>query len=77
LLEVSDEGPGIPSAEQKLIFGKFYRIGNEETRKHKGTGLGLYLVKNIARFHGATVEVKSRQPRGTTFEVSFPIQQQQ
>lgn len=74
VLSVSDEGPGIAESEQKLIFEKFYRIGNEETRKHKGTGLGLYLVKNIARFHGALVEVSNRQPKGALFEITFPIQ---
>ena len=50
-LQVKDEGPGIPDDEKKKIFTKFYRIGNEATRKRQGTGLGLYLCRKIARDH--------------------------
>ena len=48
-LRIIDEGPGIPDEEKKKIFTKFYRIGNEATRKKQGTGLGLYLCRIIAR----------------------------
>ena len=47
-LAITDEGPGIPDDEKKKIFSKFYRIGNEATRKTQGTGLGLYLCSKIA-----------------------------
>jgi signal transduction histidine kinase len=73
-LQVTDEGPGIPEAERKKIFEKFYRLGNEATRNHKGTGLGLYLVKRIAEDHGAQVIVSARQPQGAIFTVVFPIE---
>ena len=51
LLEVKDQGIGIPLAERERVFDKFYRVGNEFTRSAKGTGLGLYLCKKIAQFH--------------------------
>lgn len=70
VLSVSDEGQGIPPEEAKLIFRKFYRIGNEETRRSKGTGLGLYLVERIVRLHGGQIEVASRAP-GTRFTLTF------
>ena len=51
ILEVKDEGPGIPKKEHKRIFQKFYRVGNEDTRTAQGTGLGLYLCRKIAQDH--------------------------
>jgi signal transduction histidine kinase len=71
LLEVADQGPGIPDSEKKKIFDRFYRIGNESTRTTKGTGLGLYLCKRIAKDHQAVIEVKDNQPRGTVFTIIF------
>ena len=53
-LQVKDEGPGIADEEKKKIFSKFYRIGNEATRKTQGTGLGLYLCRKIAKAIMAT-----------------------
>ena len=69
---IADNGPGIPEAEKKKIFQKFYRVGHEETRKTKGTGLGLYIVKKILALHNGTVSVKDNSPRGTIFEVALP-----
>ena len=51
------KGPGIADDEKKKIFTKFYRIGNEATRKTQGTGLGLYLCSKIARDHNADISV--------------------
>jgi signal transduction histidine kinase len=48
-------------------------VGNEDTRKTKGTGLGLYIVKNIVKLHGGSVEVKSNLNEGSTFVVRLPI----
>jgi signal transduction histidine kinase len=70
-LAVSDEGPGIPEGERQHIFQKFYRIGNEQTRKAQGTGLGLYLCKKIAKDHNGTINVADNQPAGSTFMISF------
>ena len=70
-LTVKDEGCGIIDQEKKNVFKKFYRIGNEQTRTTKGTGLGLYLCKKIAEDHGGTVSVEDNQPRGSNFVVRF------
>lgn len=70
-LTVSDEGEGIAAEERNKIFLKFYRIGNENTRKSKGSGLGLYLTKRIVEQHGGTIAVKDNIPKGTTFEITW------
>lgn len=70
-LQVSDEGPGISDEEKKNIFQKFYRIGNEQTRKTQGTGLGLYLCKKIAAYHHADIIVTDNKPQGSIFTVQF------
>ncbi len=70
-LEVSDEGEGIPDDEKSMIFRKFYRVGSEETRKTKGSGLGLYLSKTIIRRHKGKIIVKDNQPKGSVFTITF------
>lgn len=70
-LEISDEGSGIDDAEKKQVFNKFYRVGNENTRKTKGTGLGLYITKKIIEDHGAEINITDNTPRGTIFGVNF------
>src|SRR5215203_2620005 len=70
-LQVIDEGPGISEEEKRNIFQKFYRIGNEQTRKTQGTGLGLYLCKKIAADHHADIFVIDNHPRGSIFTVQF------
>jgi signal transduction histidine kinase len=71
IFEVADEGIGIPVAERKNIFKKFYRLGDEETRKTKGTGLGLFLVKQIADHHHGKISVTDNKPKGSIFAVEF------
>lgn len=71
LLQVKDEGPGIPDEEKKKIFNKFYRTGQEKTRSTQGTGLGLYLCRKIALDHKATIKVTDNYPVGSIFTVSF------
>lgn len=70
-LRVTDEGPGIEDSEKKKVFSKFYRIGNEGTRKTQGTGLGLYLCQKIAKDHNADISVTNHLPRGSSFVVIF------
>ena len=72
VLSVSDAGEGIPDEEKENIFMKFYRIGNENTRKKKGTGLGLFIVKNLVLLHNGAIEVKNNSPKGTIFALQFP-----
>lgn len=70
-LRVADEGPGIEPSERQRIFSKFYRTGSEQIRAAKGTGLGLYLCRKIARDHGATIHVEANSPQGAAFIVRF------
>ncbi len=70
--QVADLGPGIPDEEKKQIFAKFYRIGNEDTRRTKGTGLGLFIVNEIVSAHKGSIQIKNNTPHGTVFQVSFP-----
>ncbi|QEC41147.1 sensor histidine kinase [Pseudobacter ginsenosidimutans] len=73
VLQVADEGPGIPDNEKNKVFEKFYRIGNENTRTAKGTGLGLFLCRKIAEDHRATIRVTDNTPTGCIFTVSFTL----
>lgn len=70
-LEVKDNGIGIPERERNAIFKKFYRIGNEETRNTKGTGIGLFIVKKIVEMHRGNIRVADNQPKGTVITVEF------
>ncbi len=72
-LQVKDEGAGIPKKEQKHIFQKFYRVGNEDTRTTQGTGLGLYLCKKITQDHKMRLLVTDNLPRGSIFTVRFNV----
>lgn len=71
LLSVEDRGPGIAEEEKKKVFEKFYRVGNEDTRKAQGTGLGLYICKKIADSHRAAISIGRNEPQGCTFTVTF------
>ncbi|MGL6067411.1 MAG: sensor histidine kinase, partial [Sediminibacterium sp.] len=71
ILQVKDNGEGVPDSEKKLVFSKFYRSGNENTRKAQGTGLGLYLCKKIAGEHNANISVTNNDPQGSIFAVAF------
>ena len=73
MLTVKDTGIGIPGSEKTRIFERFYRIGTEETRKTKGTGLGLFIVKHVVEMHKGSIHVKNNSPRGSIFEVSIPV----
>lgn len=71
LLQVKDEGKGISDEEKQKIFTKFYRVGNAATKAAKGTGLGLYLSKKIARQHNANISVTDNTPVGSIFTVEL------
>ena len=68
---VSDQGIGIPMDERGRIFEKFYRVGDERTRSRQGSGLGLYLVKQILQLHKASIDVSSNTPNGSKFNIVF------
>jgi signal transduction histidine kinase len=69
--QVADHGIGISDSEKTRIFDKFYRVGSEDTRNTKGTGLGLYIVKEVLDKHQASIRVKDNRPAGSVFEVVF------
>jgi signal transduction histidine kinase len=73
-LTIADEGIGIPEAELKRIFKRFYRIPGRYAVKIKGTGLGLFLVRTIAQQHGGTVTAASKGAnQGTTMTLTLPL----
>lgn len=73
-LRVRDEGAGIPKAELKRIFQRFYRIPGPLATRFKGTGLGLYIVRSVAKRHGGRVWAESEGPgRGSTFVLQLPM----
>jgi signal transduction histidine kinase len=72
LLAVADRGAGITDKEKENVFGRFYRIGNEETRTTKGTGLGLYIVRSLCEAHGWSVKVLDHNGGGSIFEITIP-----
>jgi signal transduction histidine kinase len=72
VIEVSDNGPGIPLDQQRLIFEKFGRADMAGGSK-PGTGLGLFIARSIAEAHGGTLDVRSRLNAGTTFVLALPL----
>jgi signal transduction histidine kinase len=72
-LEVRDHGIGIQPNEQEKIFEKFYRCGDPLVHNVKGSGLGLSLVRHIARAHGGEVLVESNVDKGSKFTIALPL----
>ena len=70
-LTIKDQGIGIALEERSKVFEKFYRVGAEQTRTTKGTGLGLFLCKKIVTFHDGVIFVKPNQPKGSIFVVQL------
>jgi len=68
---IKDSGIGVPSKELPNLFTKFYRAENVKKARTDGTGLGLYIVKNIIQAHGGRISVSSEEGRGTTFEFTL------
>jgi K+-sensing histidine kinase KdpD len=68
-ISVCDQGPGILKEDQKQIFKKFYRAGNEETRTEKGTGLGLYIVSELVKIHNGRISYQNNEPNGACFKI--------
>lgn len=71
-IAVSDQGIGIPEADQERIFERFYRVDRARQRDTGGTGLGLAIVNHVARNHGGRIALRSREGEGSTFELHIP-----
>lgn len=71
VLEISDQGCGILDQEKETVFQKFFRSGSENTRKTKGTGIGLFIVKSICDLHQITIKLANNQPKGSIFQIQF------
>lgn len=71
IISVSDTGRGIPKEKQSQLFSRFYRAGTGASTT--GTGLGLYIVKNIVEAHGGTIKLDSEENKGTTIMISLPL----
>lgn len=73
VVTIADNGAGIPANQRRKIFGRFTRLGNELERKTPGTGLGLYLVRNVVNSMGGSIRIRSRENAlGTEFQVTLP-----
>lgn len=72
-LQVSDTGMGMTNEQVEHLFQKYYRTTDAQSRGIKGTGLGLYLVKQLVEAHSGNIEVFSSPGRGTTFVVALPL----
>jgi two-component system phosphate regulon sensor histidine kinase PhoR len=73
LVSITDTGIGIPEADQKQIFERFYRVEQSRGRKTGGAGLGLSIVKNVVRYHNGNITLTSDTGSGTRIDVSLPI----
>lgn len=74
-LEVRDKGAGIPEEQQRHIFQKFFRADNAKNKETQGTGMGLYIAKEIIEASQGKIEFKSQERKGSTFWFTLPIKQ--
>ena len=73
MVSICDNGTGIPANQRRKIFGRFVRLGSELERSKPGTGLGLYLVRNVTRSLGGSIAIRDGgRSGGTEFEVTIP-----
>lgn len=72
-VKVADRGIGIPEPQQKRVFSKFFRATNASRAETKGTGLGLFLAKNIIEAHGGKIWFESKENEGTIFYFALPV----
>lgn len=72
VIEVADDGPGIPAGEREAIFNPFYQANQPERTHVKGTGIGLSVVREAVRAHGGEVRVTAGPGRGACFRITLP-----
>jgi signal transduction histidine kinase len=73
VIEVEDNGVGIPPRDRKRIFERFYRVDNLLTRRTAGSGLGLAIARRIVEAHGGRIHVRSELGKGSCFSIHLPI----
>jgi signal transduction histidine kinase len=73
-IRIIDHGKGIPMDKQRLLFKKFTRLENEETRSTKGTGLGLYIAFQCTKALGGELKLIQQEQQGATFEIQLPYE---
>ncbi|MPN59021.1 Alkaline phosphatase synthesis sensor protein PhoR [bioreactor metagenome] len=71
VIEIVDNGVGISEDQQKHIFERFYRVGDQKARFSEGKGLGLAITAHILNLHGGKISVKSVLVKGSTFTITF------
>lgn len=71
-ISVKDQGIGIADDQKKMVTNQFYRIGSEDTRNTKGTGLGLYIVDKLVQSHNGELIIRDNIPKGTIFTINLP-----
>ena len=72
IVEVVDQGPGVPQEHQSKIFDRFYRVDSARSREWGGAGLGLAIVRWAVEIHGGQVSFESVEGQGSTFRVALP-----
>ncbi len=77
VIEVSDDGAGIPEDQRERIFERFVRLDDSRSRDDGGTGLGLAIARDLARRHGGTLTATARQDHGAVFTLELPLQPNQ
>jgi signal transduction histidine kinase len=74
LIEVTDQGPGIPEADAHRVFERFYRADPARSAGEGGTGLGLAIARWIVDLHGGQIRVERNLPKGCRMVVSLPVE---
>ncbi len=77
LFEVRDSGIGIPKSQHKRVFSRFFRAANAIKAETEGTGLGLFIAKNIIEAHGGKIWFESEEKKGTTFYFTIPVRSEE
>jgi signal transduction histidine kinase len=73
MIDVQDQGPGIPANERRAVFKLFQTARGRDTSSGAGTGLGLAIAKSIVEAHGGRLMLDSRMGKGSTFTVTLPV----
>ena len=73
IIEVEDNGIGIPEDEMEFVFNRYYRVNSKESKKNKGTGIGLSLTKELVTLHKGEIELESKVGKGAVFKIHLPL----